>query len=375
MSRNHLIDSLRGFAITCVILLHLQIHIPITQLHLPHMLHAMLFYSGYYGVIIFFVISGFLITHSCIQRWESLQQINCRQFYRLRFARIMPCLLLLLCLLSILHLLRIDGFVIHTTSLFHAIAAALTFHLNWLEASTGYLPANWDILWSLSIEEAFYVFFPLLCLLSKHEKNLKIILCVFIMLGPFARTVFSHNEMWQDHGYLSCFDGIAMGCLTALWLKQISLSKKQLQLILLVGLVLFGLVFVCRSFIYHIGLTTIGLQVSLLELAIACLLIVCQSSTKSYALLRPIAWLGKHSYEVYLSHLFIIIWLKYLLQTFSPPLPIMIACYGLNFILWRMLRQVHCKILQHAIKQISASIYSTKILKRWRIQIFSNKDE
>ena len=52
-----------------------------------------------------------------------------------------------------------------------ALFSALTFHLNWLEAKTGYLPANWDVMWSLSVEEMFYLFFPLVCLVFVGERS------------------------------------------------------------------------------------------------------------------------------------------------------------------------------------------------------------
>jgi len=78
-SRNPAIDALRGLAILCVVLLHVQIHIPQEQSLLGKVLPAPLFNivfrSGYYGVIIFFVISGFLITRTCLARWGSLAAV------------------------------------------------------------------------------------------------------------------------------------------------------------------------------------------------------------------------------------------------------------------------------------------------------------
>jgi hypothetical protein len=60
----------------------------------------------------------------------------------LRLARIAPCLLLLLVLLSILHVAGIGGFTIdpQRTTLGCALVAALTLHVNWLEGHRGYLP-------------------------------------------------------------------------------------------------------------------------------------------------------------------------------------------------------------------------------------------
>ena len=65
--------------------------------------HLRAFGGGFLGVDIFFVISGFLITRLSIQRWGTLEQISIPAFYRLRFARIVPCLLLLLLVISVLH--------------------------------------------------------------------------------------------------------------------------------------------------------------------------------------------------------------------------------------------------------------------------------
>ena len=69
-----------------------------------------LFWNGSYGVRVFFVISGFLIAGWSIKRWGELKKIELRQFYALRFARIVPCLAGLLVLLSALDLASVPRF-------------------------------------------------------------------------------------------------------------------------------------------------------------------------------------------------------------------------------------------------------------------------
>src|SRR5689334_22118730 len=100
------IDFLRGLSILAVILLHIKINMPFDKSDmgqlLPSFISKILFGSGYYGVMVFFVISGFLITTSSIKRWGSIKNIRYDQFYLIRFARIMPCLMGLLLVLSIL---------------------------------------------------------------------------------------------------------------------------------------------------------------------------------------------------------------------------------------------------------------------------------
>ena len=159
------VDLLRGLAIFFVLMNHVNMqllfaHVPYTR-GLPKQLVWSLVWNGQQGVQIFFAVSGFLITATSLRRWKSLDRVSVADFYRLRFARIAPLLLGLLAILSVLHLAHVPHFVVRpeTGGLGRALVAALTFHVNWLEASRGYLPGNWDILWSLSVEETFYLAF------------------------------------------------------------------------------------------------------------------------------------------------------------------------------------------------------------------------
>ena len=81
------------------------------------------------------MVSGFLITGTAIRRWSSLAHMDRRAFYVRRLARIAPCLLVLVAVLSAFDLLRVPGFVINVTgqSLGRAIFSALALHLNWYE--------------------------------------------------------------------------------------------------------------------------------------------------------------------------------------------------------------------------------------------------
>jgi peptidoglycan/LPS O-acetylase OafA/YrhL len=309
------VDLLRGLAIFFVLMNHVNMRllgakIPYTQ-GLPAQLVSSLVWNGQFGVQIFFAVSGFLITSTTLRRWGSLSRVNVREFYQLRFARIAPLLLLLLVILGGLHLARINGFVVSqkTGGLGRALLAALTFHINLLEARRGYLPASWDIMWSLSVEEMFYLFFPLACRLFRRGRFLLIPLLVFVVLGPFARSrAFNHNPVWREYSYLGGMDAIALGCLTALFVARRRLSRNVLWIVGGLGSVLlvFSLGFSIRAYVWGLGRN--GLNMTILAVG-ACMVITAGAQTQWQAprFLKPLLRLGQRSYEVYLTHVFVVL--------------------------------------------------------------------
>lgn len=324
-NRNEVIDFIRGCSILLVILRHCEIHLSVDQSLLSVTWVKWLLNSGYYGVMVFFVVSGFLITSTCIRKWNQLRSLNISQFYLMRSARIFPCLIALLGILSLLHWIGLKGFIIHNTSLQQALFSAFTFHINWLEAKVGYLPANWDVLWSLSIEEVFYLFFPLLCIVFRKPKQLMFIMFIFIVLGPLARTKFTDNDFWSDYSYLSCMDGIAIGCLTAMIankVKSIPLSKYFFVL----GCVLFSFIFFFRKQVADIGITSLGLNVTLLEIGIA-MIILSSTQKTNFNWFGWIRWFGRNSYEIYLTHSFIVLFAANILYHSGQPTWLIISEY------------------------------------------------
>jgi peptidoglycan/LPS O-acetylase OafA/YrhL len=283
--------------------------VPYTQ-GLPDQLVHTLVWNGQLGVQMFFCVSGFLITAISLRRWGRLSHISVGGFYRLRFARIAPLFLLLLMVLSLLHFADLHNFVVpeKTGGLGRALFAALTFHVNILEARRGYLPGNWDILWSLSVEEMFYLFFPLACRLFGQGKLLVMLLLSFVSLGPFARTVFAHsNETWKEYSYLGSMDAIALGCLTALLVARTRFSRPVLRALAGGGaaLVIFSLGF--SRLAYRWGLSSRGLDMTILALG-TCAFIAAsaQSEWRSPRILSPLLKIGQYSYEVYLTHMFVV---------------------------------------------------------------------
>ena len=323
------IDLLRGCSILAVILLHSSLWLMFGKYKigtsLPALVRDVVFRQGGDGVSVFFAISGFLITYVSVKRFGSLAAMRAGAFYSIRFARIMPMLLLLLAVLSTFHLAGWKVFDIthRGGTLPGALFSALTFHLNWYEVVHGYLPAPWTVLWSLSVEEMFYVFFPLLCIaLLRRRWTRPVFFAVLgglILFGPFARQPwYSTSEVWLEQSYLGNLDNVALGCLFALLTVQFEKRRHALRpwvipVMQAVGVVLTLFIVVWDwprvIFGWHvkrmIGRT--GLDVTILGLGI-CLIMLSNvlRGRCGQRWTAPMRWLGRYSYEVYLTHEFVV---------------------------------------------------------------------
>ena len=330
------VDLLRGLSILAVVLLHCWIRFAVSGVRmgtgLPRFWRHLLLQNGGNGVTVFFAISGFLITLTSLRRFGGLAHLRPFLFYRIRFARIAPLLLLVLTLLCLLHWgsLRFQVFsawhVKATVGLPRALLSALTFHLNWLEAKTGYLPANWDVMWSLSVEEMFYIFFPLVCIALVGERSpmrrigwplLFVLIAMLLVLGPWARSVWIASEIGQEKSYLGGMNAIALGCLTALLCERMSrrppVSRASLYAAEASGWVLIAWIASWPPWHWlhstNQVLATHDLDDTVLPLGVCLVMLatVLRGSRGGGTLTAPIRWFGRQSYEVYLTHEFLVI--------------------------------------------------------------------
>lgn len=312
--RNPGIDLLRGLAIVLVVFNHIGLRIPLKKTVLadvlPTWLLSRLNYNGYEAVFVFFVISGFLIAGNALRRWGSLERIDTRAFYARRFARIVPCLLALVAVLSVLHLLAVPDYTITRAgqSLPRAIIAALGLHLNWYEGRTGYLPGNWDVLWSLSIEEVFYLGFPLVCLLTRRLWVLVPLLLLLALSMPWTHAALRGNEIWQEKAYLPGMAAIAVGVLGALLASRWQAPRRTINLLGWLGALGLAAVLLDGAAIWH--LLRDGYLLVLTVSTLCLLLASKQRPSRNYGRpLRGLGWLrswGRLSYEIYLSHMFVV---------------------------------------------------------------------
>lgn len=326
-------DVLRGLAILFVVLNHVHMRLAIARI--PYVadtskpLIASLVWNGQFGVQIFFAVSGFLITSTALRRWDLLSNVRLQDFYLLRVARIAPMLLALLAVMTVLHYANLSPFVISekTGGIGRALLAALTLHVNVLQAQRGWLPASWGVLWSLSVEEMFYLFFPLVARFSSRRNFFSSILLCFVALGPFARTIFARgNEIWSEQSYLGGMDAIALGCLTALLVSRVNFSRTALLALAVAGASLIVSILVGLRLTYVPSIAESGLDMTIIALG-TCMVIIAASQThwKGPRVVAPLLRLGQCSYEVYLTHMFVVfaffvIFMKYGNPIWSVPL-------------------------------------------------------
>jgi peptidoglycan/LPS O-acetylase OafA/YrhL len=169
--------------------------------------------------------------------------------------------------------------------------------------AVGYFNYCLNIYWSLSVEEVFYLSFPLACVMLKRERYI-IALCVAaIIVGPVYRSFHTENEIYFMYAYAACFDAIAFGCLNALLQRRFAIGPHLGKLIRCVsgaGLALcyfsgidgheifgFSLIALCAS----------GLLINAFEPS---------ARISGFSLSRIVGWFGKRSYELYLFHIILL---------------------------------------------------------------------
>ena len=272
------LDGLRGAAILLVLAWHVG---------LPGLPGA-----GQAGVTLFFVLSGFLITTLLVDERVRAGRIDFTRFYLRRAARLLPALLLLLVAVTIMVL------IVQPPGGAVAILASILYTANWVQASHGDLfPIQHT--WTLSIEEQFYVAWPLLLsllLLIRRRWALSVVLLAFVASTALRFFFAPFDEARALWGTDVRADALLAGCALALVMTR---PIRVRQTLTIVALLAFGAAVVTGSppMLLAGGLTVISLASVLLVL----------SATTTHGLLAwaPLRWVGSISYGLYLWHPFL----------------------------------------------------------------------
>ena len=208
------LDGMRAMAIVIVFLSHAG---------LSHVV------PGLFGVTIFFFLSGYLITTLLRMECERHGSANLRQFFLRRTLRIMPPFYLVL---AVIALLTATGIL---TGGFHgqALSAQAFFAANYWEIGGGVQPPGTEVLWSLAVEEHFYLIFPFFYLGMRrvlpdrrHQFALLMTLCAAVLawrmllvhqLSAIDLQSGSAHHPRTCHATDTRLDGLLFGCALAVW--------------------------------------------------------------------------------------------------------------------------------------------------------------
>jgi peptidoglycan/LPS O-acetylase OafA/YrhL len=270
--------------------------------------------AGGFGVTVFFFLSGFLITTLFVREWRDTGGINIGHFYVRRFLRLSPPLF---ATLGIAYLLLYLGLAEGEFELFAVLSQLFYFHNYYLASfpGSGSVVSGLQPLWSLSVEEHFYMVFPLIFLLFMRGRiDIRHIcgLLVLIILWRYIRFQFLLGTQWEI--YISTdtrFDSILFGCLLALIERNgvaariFPADTRRMMIWLLAALLLLGASILARDMTFR---STLRYTVQGLALMVVFHYAVMRPD---FALFRPLnnRWvrlIGLYSYAIYLSHYVII---------------------------------------------------------------------
>jgi peptidoglycan/LPS O-acetylase OafA/YrhL len=277
-SRIPSLDGLRAISIACVLLAHLS--------GTRHFVRWDVFeLYGNFGVRVFFVISGYLITSLLLKEHEKTGSISLRTFYLRRAYRILPA--------AYAFMLVAIGARWSAIS-WPNILTAVTYTSNY------YRDGNWALghLWSLSVEEQFYLLWPLTLLLFFRRRLW--IVGALVIAGPPLRVLFwtlwGHRGL--EHPFPVVMDALAAGCALAMiepHLRRYQDVLRSRWFPIVPGLtVLLPLLQLASNRTYQVA----GLSVLHLGIALS----IQHAVRAQYRALQlgPVVWLGTISYSLYL---------------------------------------------------------------------------
>ncbi len=312
------LNGLRFFAALAVIITHIEL-LKGSFGYKNYWQEPIIFYLGSLGVFFFFVLSGFLITYLLLVEKEKFRTIIVRHFYIRRILRIWPLYYLILALgffvLPHFQQLRIpylqqafeESFVPNLL-LYIIILPNLAFSLFMAVPHIGQL-------WSIGVEEQFYIFWPLIIQRARSIPRTLAIIIIIILLVKI--TVLALGYWFLDAAWykplktiiaMSKFECMAIGGFGA-WLaftrKEKFLNLAHNKFTLPVSLLLIPLI------IYY-GPSKLQDGIHLV-FSVLFLLIIINVTNQSNLLEHPIlSYLGKISYGIYMYHLMIIPVILYL---------------------------------------------------------------
>ncbi|QHW38343.1 acetyltransferase [Staphylococcus ursi] len=360
------LDGIRAVAVIAIIIYHLN----------PQWLSG-----GFLGVDTFFVISGYLITSLLLTEYHHTGKIELTSFWLRRVKRLIPAVLFLVMGVLVLTLVFMPTEIqkVRADSI-----AAIFYVSNWW-----YIMQNVDYfeqfavqplkhLWSLAIEEQFYLVFPivLLGLLSfmRRLKSIRItflILLVISMITMMVLYVPNENVARVYFGTDTRIQTLLMGVLLALvwppFQLKAKVNRKMRMMIDTAGVIGLAILFICFKFVSE---TNSILYYGGFFLISAVTLLVIASSVHPSGYFakflgnKVFTFIGSRSYSLYLWHYPIIVLIHHqFVQGQIPPL-----VYVVEILLMVLMAEFSYKSIEQPFRKEGFNIFAFNHLKNWRSQ-------
>ena len=305
------IDSLRALAVLAVIIYHVDVN------YLP---------GGFLGVDLFFVLSGYLISSLIIKEYKKTGSLNLYNFYIRRARRLLPAVYFMITVVLVV-MVMFNGVLLkksHLDAIFGYIYSSnwwYIFHkLDYFDSFGSQSP--FKHLWSLAIEEQFYMIFPLLFLLVNGKKKTKDGSYklnrnfLYVILGVILVSLIAHIILFDINNISRIYFGtdtrafsLLVGVVGAILYPMDKLNTKitpQENLVYSV-VSLISIAALITIMIYTSEYNTWMYRGGFLLVAILGIIIII-SSGKQHTVMakllsfKPVVFIGKISYSLYLWH-------------------------------------------------------------------------
>jgi peptidoglycan/LPS O-acetylase OafA/YrhL len=298
------LDGLRAIAVVAVLLFHAEV--PAVQ-------------GGFLGVDVFFVISGYLITAILLTQWRNRRWIDLKTFYWRRARRLLPALFLVLFGVTLISVLFLRDEV---ATLRGDVIASLTYVTNWffVFGQKSYFESSGreslvKHLWSLAVEEQFYLVWPVLFAVAMRKLGQRGLL-IAILVGAAASTLLmavlydpnaDPSRVWYgtDTRAAALLIGSALALVWAPHRLRRTVGRGAPFLLDLVGVValvtLVLMLSVTDQFsesLYRGGF----LKLSIVTAVLIAAVVHPAAHIGQVMGMRPLRWLGLRSYGIYLFH-------------------------------------------------------------------------
>jgi peptidoglycan/LPS O-acetylase OafA/YrhL len=309
------IDGLRGVAIIFVVLAHMGLGRII---------------PGGFGVSLFFFISGLLITRLLIIESQQNGKISLKKFYLRRIFRLYPALLLMTILAVVILVL------FHTRIHFLAILSSLFYFANYYYAyfkppAINDLDNIFNIAWSLSVEEHFYLVFPILFyFFYKGGSRLLLYLLVIVCGAAFAYRYHLLYYTAEEDAVITLIyvvtetrvDSIIWGCISSLLIHQVQ-SKWYLNVLHSKWALVIGVAIIFSSVLFSDRIFAEAFRFTRQSLAFMFIVPTIGFLAKGAIIKRIfenfiLVFIGKLSYSLYLFHWLAVTMANYFFKFASP---------------------------------------------------------